>query len=381
MTASAPLLGDRHLAAGGGRTLLVDGKPYLNFAGCNYLALGDRPELREVARRAIDDGVLFSRYLVRDYGGHDEPFERVEAAAAAFYGTETAVYLPSGYLIGAAGFAGLRPSYDLLVLDEVAHWCLADAAALSDAPVVTFRHADLADLERVLAEHAGQRPLVVSDGVFATTGELPPLDRYYELAEAHDGGLYVDESHAAGVVGRRGRGAVEHFGLGDRAHVGTTLSKGLCGQGAVFVGTREQVERARQARALRGSSPGSPISALVSAAALELVRREPDRCASLRIKAHALRERLRDLGLDVPATPASIAAFALDDFAATRGMQEALFEQGIYVLHSNYIAAGPGGMIRLSVFADHTEDDLAQVVAAIGAALVDRKQSRVTAHE
>jgi 7-keto-8-aminopelargonate synthetase-like enzyme len=366
VNAPAPLLGKRRIEAGGGRTLLVDGEPYLNFAGCNYLALGDHPALRDAARQAIDDGLLFSRYLVRDYGGHDAPFERVEAAAAALYGTETAVYLPSGYLIGAAGFAGLRPDYDVLVLDDLAHWCLADAAVLSDAPVVTFRHGDLADLERVLGSLEGQRPLIVSDGVFATTGELPPLDRYYALAQARDGRLFVDESHAAGVLGKQGRGAVEHFGLGERAHVGTTLSKGLCGQGAVFVGTHAQVERARQARALRGSSPGSPISAMVSAAALELVREEPERCASLRIKAHTLRERLRTLGLEVPETPAAIAAFTAGDFATTRALQEALFEHGIYVLHSNYIAAGPGGMIRLSVFADHRDDDFNRVCEAIG---------------
>jgi 7-keto-8-aminopelargonate synthetase-like enzyme len=365
VTGPPPLLADHVIAGGGGRELLVDGKPFLNFAGCNYLALGDRPALRDIARQAIDGGVLFSRYLVRDYGGYDEPFERVEAAAASFYGTEAAVYLPSGYLIGAAGLAGLRPYYDVLVLDELAHWCLADAAQLSDAPVVTFRHADAGDLAQVISGLGDQRPLVVTDGAFATTGEVPPLDRYYELAEARDGHLFVDESHAAGVVGPRGRGAVDHYSLGPRAHVATTLSKGLCGHGSVFAGSAEEVQRARASRPLRGSSPGSPISALVSAAALDIVRETPQLAAELRGKADALRKRLRAIGLQVPETPASIAAFADGDFDNMRGLQQALFDQGIYVLHSNYIAAGPGGMIRLSVFADHTDDDFTRVVEAI----------------
>ncbi|EED36049.1 hypothetical protein NOR51B_1997 [Luminiphilus syltensis NOR5-1B] len=365
MSAAASLLGVHRIARGGGRTLMVDDRAFLNFAGCNYLALGDRPEMREVARKAIDDGVPFSRYLVRDYGGYDEPFERVEAAAAAFYGTEAAVYLPSGYLIGAAGFAGLRPEYDVLVLDEMAHWCLADAATLSDAAVKTFRHADCDDLERVLNELEGQRPLVVSDGVFATTGELPPLDRYYALAESRDGHLFVDESHAAGVVGPNGRGAIDHFGLGERAHVGTTLSKGLCGQGSVFVGSDKQVALARANRALRGSSPGSPISALVSATAMDMVRETPELSALLRDKASSLRKQLQALGLDIVDTPASIIAFAEGDFEHMRGLQSALFDAGIYVLHSNYIAAGPGGMIRLSVFGDHTDEDFQHVCDAI----------------
>lgn len=369
MTTAAPLLGMRRIEGGGGRELLVDGESYLNFAGCNYLALGNRPELRDLARQAIDDGLPFSRYIVRDYGGYDAPFEAVEEAAARYYDTETAVYLPSGYMIGAAGYAGLRPYFDVLVLDEMAHWCLADAAVLCDAPVHTFRHADADDLERVLQGLTGQRPLVVTDGAYATTGELPPLDRYYELAVAQGGRLYVDESHAAGVVGLHGRGAVDHFELGEFAHRATTLSKGLCGQGSVFVGTADEVARARASRALRGSSPGSPISALVSARAMDIAAEEPVRRESLREKSAVLRQKLRGLDLDVLETPASIAAFAIGDFAYQRGLQEALFEQGIYVLHSNYIAAGPGGMIRLSVFADHSEADIDRVCSAIGAYL------------
>ncbi|GAB5415258.1 MAG: 8-amino-7-oxononanoate synthase [Congregibacter sp.] len=361
MEDTPPLLAGHRVEKGGGRELLVDGKPILNFAGCNYLALGDRQELRDVARQAIDDGLMFSKYLVRDYGGYDESFERVEAAAASYFGTEGAVYLPSGYLIGAAGLTGLRPLYDVLVLDEMAHWCLSDAAELIDAPVVTFRHGDIGDLESVLESVAGQRPLLVTDGAFATTGEVPPLDEYYRLIDAHDGHLFVDESHAAGVVGPNGRGAADHFKLGDRAHVAATLSKGLCGQGSVFVGTMAQVERARTSRALRGSSPGSPISALVSAAALDMARDSAQLRASLRDKAQRLRQCLRDLGLNVLETPASIAAFADGDFDSMRGLQSFLFSRGIYVLHSNYIAAGQGGMIRLSVFADHTDSDIARV--------------------
>jgi 7-keto-8-aminopelargonate synthetase-like enzyme len=103
----------------------------------------------------------------------------------------------------------------------------------------------------------------------------------------------------------------------------------------------------------------------VSAAALDLVRETPDLAASLRNKAFALRERLRALGLQVPETPAAIAAFAEGDFAHMRGLQVALFEAGVYVLHSNYIAAGPGGMIRLSVFADHAEEDFDRVCEVI----------------
>ncbi len=360
------LLDGHELRGGGNSKLYIDGQPFLNFSGANYLALTDREELRNAARQALNDGAGFSRYLVHAYGGDDPYFDAVEYEAAKFFGTEAAAYMPSGYFIGAAGFAATETEYDVILLDEIAHWCLNDAAKLTGKPIRYFKHRSVNSLAREIDKLApGQRPIVVTDGAFATSGQLPPLNEYAELLRPCNGRLFVDESHSAGVIGDTGRGAVQHFGVEDIAHIGVTLSKAFCGQGAVYVGPSDCVTRARACKVVRGSNSGAPISANVCAAALRLVGADPGICARLRTLAEDLRANLRGIGLDVPQTPTSIVSFSHGNFEDMRAIQEHLFKEAIYVLHSNYIASGPGGVIRMSVLADHTIEDLNRVTQLI----------------
>jgi 7-keto-8-aminopelargonate synthetase-like enzyme len=363
---SAPILADLDIQGGGSSRLFIDGVEFLNFAGCNYLALTHLPELRRAATEALESGCKFSRFVHPDYGGREHSFDRVEKAAARFWDAESAIYLPSGYHLGFAAVAALEPYIDAIVLDQQAHWCLEHAAILSELPIFRFAHCDVDSLNNVLEEMPGQtRPLIMSDGVFATTGRMPPLDKYAELAEAYDGQMLVDESHAAGVLGDTGRGAAQHLGLTSRVHVASTLSKGFCSQGAVFCGTEEMISRANKTPAIRGSNQGSPISAEVAAAALEYVLKNPSICTKLRANTSYLRSELRQLGLEIEETPASIVSFGYGNFETMRAIQRALFEKRMYVLHSNYIAAGPDGVIRLSVYADHSTENLKKVVNAI----------------
>jgi 7-keto-8-aminopelargonate synthetase-like enzyme len=364
------ILDGRELRGGGNARLEIDGVPFVNFSGCNYLALTDRPELRSAALKALEDGAGFSRYLVDAYGGYDPYFREAEEEAAKFFGTEAAVYLPSGYLIGAAGFAAAEADYDVILLDENAHWCLVDAAKLTTKPIQYFTHRSAEALEAKINRLApGQRPLVVTDGAFATSGALPPLDKYACHLAPVDGRLLVDESHSGGVVGETGRGSVQHFGVEHIAYVGVTLSKAFCGQGAVFVGSKAEVARAVASTPVRGSNSGSPISASVCAAALKLVRDDPSIAKRARDSAKYLRSSLSALGLSVLDTPAPVVSFSHGTFSAMRNIQQRVFDEGMYVLHSNYIASGPGGIIRLSLFADHSIKDLDRVTKAIGAAL------------
>jgi len=373
MSDHAQILDGHRVSQGGGGRLVVDGRPFVNFAGCNYLALTNRPELREAAHKALDEGCLFSRYLHNAYGGFDEAFEKVEREASRFFGTEAAIYLPSGYLIGFAGLAALAPHFDVVVLDEQAHWCLYHAAKVHGCEIHRFAHRDADALEEVLASlPQGQRPLIATDGAFATSGALPPLDRYSALADHFDGQILVDESHAAGVIGETGRGAAQHFGVADRVNIGSTLSKGLCAQGAVFTGTAQMIERARMTPAIRGSSPGSPISAEVAAAALRLVIEQPELCARARENAQYFREGLRELGIDIIETPAAYVSFGLGEFEDLRALQQSFFEAEMYVLHSNYIAAGPAGMIRMSIFPDHEQGQLDDATSIISRWLAER---------
>lgn len=141
--------------------------------------------------------------MVHAYGGNDPYFDAVEREAAKFFGTEAAVYLPSGYMIGAAGFAVADPKFDIILMDEIAHWSFEDAAKLTGKPVRYFAHRSTKALAEAIEQLLpGQRPIVVTDGAFATSGSLPPLDEYAALLEACNGKLLVDKSHSSGVVGK-----------------------------------------------------------------------------------------------------------------------------------------------------------------------------------
>lgn len=353
--------------------LVIDGCEFLNFGGWNYLALANHNTLREAALRALESGATFSRSSADAYGGTEKEFLEVESEAALFFGTEAAVYLPSGYHLGFAGMAGLAELFDTIILDEYAHWCLQDAAKLSGKPITHFRTGSVDHLAAILRElPAGLRPLVCTDGAFATTGIVPPIDHYAELVRARNGWLLVDESHSVGVVGATGRGAVQHFGVEDRAFVGATLSKGLCAHGAVFVGPKEIVSRSRNASAVRGSNSGSPISATVAAAAMKLVRENPGLCTTVRDKARQLRKSIRAAGFEIPDSPSSIMALSIGNFAETRALQQHLFDARIYVIHSNYIAAGPGGLIRIGVSADHTTEAFNTLTNALTEFTIER---------
>jgi len=367
---AVPILADRSLRGEASRVLVAGDEEFLNFAGANYLALSSRMELKTAAIAAIDQHCGFSRLMHPFYGGTDPWFDAVEEAAAKFWGTEAALYLPSGFHLGFAALAGLRPLFDAIVLDEQAHWCVTQAAALAEVPVSRFNHCSADSLEETLDELPEDcRPLVATDGVFATTGRLPPLDCYHQLIDFHDGQMLVDESHAAGAVGPHGRGALDYFGTRERAHVITTLSKAFCAQGAVLLGNRETIDRGLATPAVRGSNQGSPISAAIAAAAINVVRSEPQLRHRLEKNTRHLRFGLRSLGLDVEETPAAICAFTFGGVEVMREIQERLFSEHIYVLHSNYIASGPDGMIRLAVYADHTLVDLDRLLEALDRAL------------
>ncbi|WIO74963.1 pyridoxal phosphate-dependent aminotransferase family protein [Porticoccaceae bacterium LTM1] len=358
-----PILQGRHIYGGASSSLIVDGQKFVNFAGCNYLALFQRNELQEAARLSLDSKDNFAKFLPASYGGIDPAFEEVEQEAARFFGTESSVYLPSGYHLGIAGVGGLSELYDEIVIDKYAHWCLQDAAKLSGRPIHTFDHQDIESLERIVRSlRDGVKPLLLCDGISASSGCLPPLDVYAEIISKRNGWIFVDESHAAGVLGDTGRGSVQHFGVESRAFIATTLSKAFGALGSVFLGPSEIVEKARKVPAVRGSNPGSPLAARVATAALKLVGENPGMCDSLRKLSEQFRIKLLAAGIECPKSPSAIVSFKLETAEKMRGLQKALFDDQIYVLYSDYIGVDSEGLIRASVFSDHSLSDLDRFV-------------------
>ena len=366
MTHPTPLLAGRTRRGPESAKLWIDEQPYINFVGCSYLAMQSLDELRTAGRQAVELGHPWSQMRSGAHGGSDPVFEELAREGAAFFDSETSVFLPSGYFCGLAAVAGLRPDFDVVFIDELAHFSLFDAARLSGCPVVVFAHADANALHDALRPYsaANQRPLVLTDGVFATTGRIAPLADYAHSVAEVEGILFVDESHAYGVVGANGRGAAEYCGITQGWHAGT-LSKGFCAHGGLLPCSSEFAARVRSLPPVRGASAGSPVSVLVAAAAMRYARSHPERRQYLHAISQRLKHGLRGLGLEIVDTPAPITAFAVGQNAHMLALQRSLFDDGVHVALSSYIGSGPEGMIRCATFADHSETDIDALVQAL----------------
>jgi 7-keto-8-aminopelargonate synthetase-like enzyme len=362
------LLAGRKVVGPASARLTIDGREYLNFYGSGYLALSNVPEIRAAAAGVLESGAPFARHIPGGLGAVDETFAEVERAGARACGTPASVYFTSGYLIGAVGLQAIDSLFDVLLLDETAHYNLKEAATLSTLPMFTFAHCDADSLRQALQRHvrSAQRPLVITDGVYATTGRVPPLAAYAESLATYDGRLFIDEAHAFGVIGDQGRGAAEFCGVEHLIAVtGTTLSKAYCAQGALVGCSREAAVRVQMQAPVRGACAGSPISAAVATASLTYVEKHPEVRAQLRALTDYFRARLRGLGLEVLESPAPIVSFQWGQRADMQELQQRLFNRGIFIYHSTYLGASPEGVIRCAVFRDHTRADIDALVDAL----------------
>lgn len=370
VTASSPgILAGRTVSGPVSARIAIDGLEYVNFFGAGYFALSGLPQVRDAVLRALQQGLPLARSTPAALGACEPLFDDVERLGAEACGTEASVYFASGYLIGAVALASLEHAFDLVVMDDAAHYSLQAAAKLYGRPTFTFAHCDADSLADTLRRHvrANQRPLVLTDGAFATTGRIPPLADYAEPLAAYDGRLVVDESHAFGVVGPTGRGAAEHCGVTHMTVSGATLSKAYCAQGAIVGCSMAAARRIRQVPPLGAANAGSPLSAAASAASLAYVAEHPELRTQLGVLGDYLRARLRNAGFEVIDSPAPIVSFRYGRDADMQALQKRAFDRGVHIYHSRYIGAGPEGMIRCAVFRDHSREDIDVLIDALHA--------------
>jgi 7-keto-8-aminopelargonate synthetase-like enzyme len=350
-----------------GGHMVVDGRPLLNFGGSCYLGLSSEPELVEAAVAALQAGGPMAQ-LPRHYGFAQAANLDVEATARAYFDSSGAMFFATGYLFGLVVLSALADDYDIVLLDESAHYNLRDGALAAGKPIRTFRHRDAADLARRLQEvsASGARPLVATDGMFATYGSIPPLAAYRDLLAPHDGWLVVDESHSFGVIGPTGRGACEAEGVtGRRVVAGGSLGKAFCAYGGIAVGDAEIIERLWRTPAARGAASGMASGAAMADASMAFMRRHPERLTKLRQNVAYLKERLEAIGLAVDPGDAPVIAFTRGSAQAMSQLQAELMAEGIFVIYSTYVGAGPDGAIRIAAFADHEKADIDRLVAAL----------------
>ena len=254
-----------------GPEIVLNGKPYINFGGCGYLGLHNNAEIIQAGCKAFEKWGIASG-LSRHYDVSNDPLLDVEDNAARFFGTESAIYLPTGYLTTMVGMWGLTDRVDAIFIDNTSHYSVTDAAKISGKPRYLFAHCDAEDLAQKMKDHlkAGETPLIVSDGVFPTFGEIAPVDEYLKLAEEYDGLILLDEAHSVGAVGGNGRGSADHFNLtSDRIFYGGTLSKSFGAHGGIIPGTKKHIGALRDSPTVRGASAASNPCAAAGAKSLD----------------------------------------------------------------------------------------------------------------
>jgi 8-amino-7-oxononanoate synthase len=362
-----PLLAGRSVQGPASARVRIDGREYVNFFGSGYLALGKIPEIRQDVERLLAAGAPFASTSLSLLGAREPSFDEVEHAAALACGTETSVYFATGYLTGSVGTASLDAQFGRILIDEHAHYSLRDAAKLTGLPCHSFAHCDLESLSGELKKRARgrERPLVLTDGAFATTGQIPPLADYARLLAPYEGRIFVDEAHSFGVVGERGRGAVEYWGVEAFATGGATLSKAYCAQGAILGCSAAIARRLRTSPPVSGACAGSPLSAAAATASLRYAAGRPELRQGLRAIGDYFRAELRKIGVQVIDTPAPIVSFRYGTRADMRALQRRAFERGIVLYHSNYLGAGAEGMMRCAVFRDHVREDIDALVETL----------------
>lgn len=297
---------------------------------------------------------------------------RLEQALATFGGSEAALLFSSGYAANAGLLPALCGKGDVIFSDALNHASIIDGCRLSGAAVVVYAHNDMADLDRLARRHAGHRRLVVSDAVFSMDGDVVDLPGLLEVAGRHGLLTVLDEAHALGVVGRTGRGIVEHFGLagaGPDVFTGS-LSKALGADGGYVRGPARLLEYLRHGgRSFVFSTALSPAPVGAALAALDILRNEPRRVARLQDNAAFFRARLREHGLEAPGESAIVPLMAGDERVAVAAARR-LREAGILISAIRYPTVARGAArLRAALRADHEHADLALAAAEAARAL------------
>ena len=358
----------RTLSSPQGAWLVVDGKRALNFCSNNYLGLANHPRLVQAAEQAIQKYGI-GPAAVRSIAGTMDLHLELERRLAAFKGVEAAITFQSGFTANLAAIAALVGKEDVIFSDELNHASIIDGSRLSGARIVRFAHANPLDLERVIKENEGayRRALIITDGVFSMDGDLAPLDRISEVAIAHDILLMVDDAHGEGVVGKGGRGIVDHFGLHGKVDIEVgTLSKAFGVVGGVVAGNSRIVEWLRQrGRPFLFSSAVTVPDVAACIAAVDLLEESTELVDRLWANARTFKAEMKRMGFDTGQSVTPITPVMLGEAPLAQQFSRELFEENVFAMSIGFPTVPRGkARIRVMISASHSPSDLEQGLEA-----------------
>ncbi|MEJ2695633.1 MAG: pyridoxal phosphate-dependent aminotransferase family protein [Candidatus Sulfobium sp.] len=346
--------------------VVMNGKRMIMVGSNNYLGLTNHPAVKEAALAAVTkygSGCAGSRFL----NGTLDIHVALEEKLARFIRKEAALVFSTGFQVNLGVISALAGKDDVIIIDKMDHASIIDGCRLSYAEVRKFRHNDMADLERILAEYKERKKMIVVDGVFSMEGDVVNLPDVVSLARKYNARIMVDDAHGIGVLGKTGRGTAEHFGLENEVDlIMGTYSKSLASIGGFISGEEKVIHYIKHfARALIFSASPPPASIAAVGAALDIIENEPERIQRLWSNTWKMHEGFKSLGFEIGPTETPIIPILVGEDMKAFAMIRMLQEEGVFanVAVSPAVASGKS-IIRTSYMATHTDEQLDKVLRA-----------------
>ena len=355
-----------------------DGREVINLASNNYLGLTTHKALRKAAAQAAKNYGAGSG-AVRTIAGTMQLHMQLEGQIAKFKNVEACVVFQSGFTANAGTVSAVLGKEDLIVSDELNHASIIDGARLSRATIKVFKHKDVKDCERILLEHANfpGKKLIITDGVFSMDGDIAPLPELCTLAEKYDCIMMVDDAHSSGVLGRGGRGTIDHFNCHGRVHIQVgTLSKAIGVMGGYVCGSRDLIDFLYlRARPFLFSTSHPPATAAACMAAFTLLDSPEGEKLVKKLWANSkvFKRELKKRGFQFKVSETPIVPIHVGDAAKAFEFSKKLFEAGVFAPAVGYPTVAEGkARLRAIVSAGHKKDQLvkaADLLAEVGKSL------------
>jgi glycine C-acetyltransferase len=358
----------RTLSSPQGAWLEVDGERVLNFCSNNYLDLANHPRLRRAAKVAIDQMGIGSA-AVRSIAGTTELHLELERKLAEFKGVEAALTFQSGFNANIAVIPALVGKGDVIFSDALNHASIIDGCRLSRATIVGYEHNNVTDLRRKIAETTEYgRRLIISDGVFSMDGDIAPLPDLYAVSAEHDILLMVDDAHGEGVLGKGGRGIVDHFDLHGKVDIEVgTMSKAFGAVGGMVAGRQILIDWLKQrARPFLFSSAMTAPDAAACLMAVTMLEESTELVDRLWENTRLMREGMQALGFDTGLSQTPIVPLMLGEAPLAQQFSKKLFEEGVFAMAIGYPTVPQGkARIRIMNSAAHSPEDLETALATL----------------
>ncbi|MEO0163714.1 MAG: glycine C-acetyltransferase [candidate division WOR-3 bacterium] len=342
--------------------VIVDGKRVLNLTSNNYLGFANEPRLREAAKKAIDEYGI-GPAAVRTISGTMNLHLILEKMLAEFKKAEAVISYQSGFKSNLSVIPAIVGKEDGIFSDELNHASIIDGCRLSRAEIIRYAHADVDDLRKKLAEnrHRFRRALIVTDGVFSMDGDIAPLPDIVKVAKEYDAIVMVDDAHGEGVLGKGGRGIVDHFDLHGEVDIEIgTLSKAFGVVGGYAASSSVIVDYLRQkSRPFLFSSAMTVPDVAACIEAVRILQESEDRVKKLWDNANYFKKRMQEAGFNTWKSQTPITPIVIGDEKTTQEFSKRLFEEGIFVQAIVYPTVPKGtARMRVMISAVHTKEDL-----------------------